>query len=122
ENFRPSDRVAILLRNRAHTVQRIVMAARITEPSFAEWLHEGRFGDRKSTRLNSSHLVISYAVFCLKKKKHKINTSYTINTTPYARNSQTLASTETVPTLKSTHLHSEHRENNSYSTPHHRII
>src|SRR5256885_4125138 len=30
--------------------------------------------DRKSTRLNSSHLVISYAVFCLKKKK--INTNY----------------------------------------------
>src|SRR5256885_8718680 len=29
--------------------------------------------DRKSTRLNSSHLVISYAVFCLKKKKHKNN-------------------------------------------------
>src|SRR5256885_2618557 len=28
-----------------------------------------RPGDRKSTRLNSSHLVISYAVFCLKKKK-----------------------------------------------------
>src|SRR2546426_6103913 len=28
-------------------------------------------GDRKSTRLNSSHLVISYAVFCLKKKKTK---------------------------------------------------
>src|SRR5256885_6185306 len=28
-----------------------------------------RFRDRKSTRLNSSHLVISYAVFCLKKKK-----------------------------------------------------
>src|SRR5256885_12993564 len=29
------------------------------------------FTDRKSTRLNSSHLVISYAVFCLKKKKKK---------------------------------------------------
>src|SRR3989454_6378138 len=29
----------------------------------------GVTGDRKSTRLNSSHLVISYAVFCLKKKK-----------------------------------------------------
>src|SRR5256885_10330502 len=28
--------------------------------------------DRKSTRLNSSHLVISYAVFCLKKKKTKM--------------------------------------------------
>ena len=27
-------------------------------------------GDRKSTRLNSSHVVISYAVFCLKKKKN----------------------------------------------------
>src|SRR5690625_6098344 len=27
-------------------------------------------GDRKSTRLNSSHVAISYAVFCLKKKKH----------------------------------------------------
>src|SRR2546427_8446110 len=29
--------------------------------------------DRKSTRLNSSHSQISYAVFCLKKKKKKIN-------------------------------------------------
>src|SRR5256885_7530549 len=29
--------------------------------------------DRKSTRLNSSHLVISYAVFCLKKKKRTAN-------------------------------------------------
>src|SRR2546426_11710955 len=29
-----------------------------------------RHRDRKSTRLNSSHLVISYAVFCLKKKKY----------------------------------------------------
>src|SRR5205807_6856537 len=29
-----------------------------------------RHQDRKSTRLNSSHLVISYAVFCLKKKNH----------------------------------------------------
>src|SRR5574343_1823874 len=30
-------------------------------------------GDRKSTRLNSSHITISYAVFCLKKKKKKMN-------------------------------------------------
>src|SRR5947208_11399260 len=30
------------------------------------------FTDRKSTRLNSSHQIISYAVFCLKKKKNKI--------------------------------------------------
>src|SRR5256885_8653229 len=31
--------------------------------------------DRKSTRLNSSHLVISYAVFCLKKKKKSLQQS-----------------------------------------------
>src|SRR5256885_10001293 len=34
-----------------------------------EWQAEDE--DRKSTRLNSSHLVISYAVFCLQKKKSK---------------------------------------------------
>src|SRR5437868_11814620 len=32
----------------------------------------GQAGDRKSTRLNSSHVSISYAVFCLKKKKKKL--------------------------------------------------
>src|SRR5690349_23109605 len=32
--------------------------------------------DRKSTRLNSSHVEISYAVFCLKKKKKKITDKY----------------------------------------------
>src|SRR5260221_2798612 len=35
-------------------------------------------GDRKSTRLNSSHTVISYAVFCLKKKKESKRTGETI--------------------------------------------
>src|SRR5438034_3952226 len=34
---------------------------------------DGTTKDRKSTRLNSSHTVISYAVFCLKKKKTKKN-------------------------------------------------
>src|SRR2546422_1932732 len=37
-----------------------------------------RRGDRKSTRLNSSHGYISYAVFCLKKKKTNPDTTYTI--------------------------------------------
>src|SRR5690242_21398106 len=32
--------------------------------------------DRKSTRLNSSHMSISYAVFCLKKKKNKSDSDY----------------------------------------------
>src|SRR5260221_5035841 len=43
--------------------------------NYFEWTGYGsasgrRGGDRKSTRLNSSHTVISYAVFCLKKKNH----------------------------------------------------
>src|SRR2546426_2882883 len=38
--------------------------------------------DRKSTRLNSSHLVISYAVFCLKKKKKKKNRKYELHHLP----------------------------------------
>src|SRR5256885_5021944 len=37
--------------------------------AFVELVPPAELGDRKSTRLNSSHLVISYAVFCLKKKK-----------------------------------------------------
>src|SRR3712207_8111988 len=40
-------------------------------------------GDRKSTRLNSSHANISYAVFCLKKKKHK-NIERTLSIDRYA--------------------------------------
>src|SRR2546426_3686627 len=49
------------------TIQRSVM-------SRPGQVHRGwRSRDRKSTRLNSSHLVISYAVFCLKKKKKKQN-------------------------------------------------
>src|SRR2546429_6951079 len=42
------------------------------------------FQDRKSTRLNSSHGYISYAVFCLKKKKHS-ETIHPLTTTPSAR-------------------------------------
>src|SRR5687768_17900528 len=38
--------------------------------------HRGGGQDRKSTRLNSSHGYISYAVFCLKKKKETINILY----------------------------------------------
>src|SRR5438034_5722036 len=45
--------------------------------------------DRKSTRLNSSHTVISYAVFCLKKKKQAIN-----NVSLFARDTRLPASSE----------------------------
>src|SRR3989454_6738199 len=39
--------------------------------------------DRKSTRLNSSHLVISYAVFCLKKKKKNMTRRSALDTWTY---------------------------------------
>src|SRR5690349_24132865 len=42
--------------------------------AIARWLF--LLTDRKSTRLNSSHVEISYAVFCLKKKKNKLTTSH----------------------------------------------
>src|SRR3712207_8557346 len=46
-------------------------------------IRRGREGeDRKSTRLNSSHANISYAVFCLKKKKNQVN--HIFNLTPPA--------------------------------------
>src|SRR2546430_11748448 len=50
--------------------------------------HAGPHEDRKSTRLNSSHSQISYAVFCLKKKKNKyhdiVHTKSTCDITSYA--------------------------------------
>src|SRR2546426_9565298 len=59
-------RSEILLDTGRHVQRRFVVCDAI------ERCHEARHRirlDRKSTRLNSSHLVISYAVFCLKKKK-----------------------------------------------------
>src|SRR5438034_5114552 len=53
-----ADRIS---RRRAHATQHDARGATLPQ-------------DRKSTRLNSSHTVISYAVFCLKKKKKKKNT------------------------------------------------
>src|SRR5437867_8829237 len=56
--------------------RRIVAQERVGVPRLHE--QDGVAGhantDRKSTRLNSSHRTISYAVFCLKKKKKKKNT------------------------------------------------
>src|SRR5256885_8318106 len=44
--------------------------------------------DRKSTRLNSSHLVISYAVFCLKKKKKTTVATYITTPLTQARSNR----------------------------------
>src|SRR5947208_10200069 len=43
--------------------------AQADSASALAWVRNLPAGDRKSTRLNSSHQIISYAVFCLKKKK-----------------------------------------------------
>src|SRR5256884_6319966 len=60
---------------RAHSIRESVVFLCSRETFFSSplWFHvlvvTTPFGDRKSTRLNSSHGYISYAVFCLKKKK-----------------------------------------------------
>src|SRR5215216_7497661 len=59
--FRSPSRVARLAEASRPTVRR--GAVELDQPADPR-------GDRKSTRLNSSHQIISYAVFCLKKKKH----------------------------------------------------
>src|SRR3989454_3170013 len=51
--------------NRLFVFRRYTSALKVPRPS----RNSRSSQDRKSTRLNSSHLVISYAVFCLKKKK-----------------------------------------------------
>src|SRR3989442_10723517 len=48
----------------------------IGSPHFSEFITRYKERDRKSTRLNSSHVRISYAVFCLKKKKRMMNLSH----------------------------------------------
>src|SRR5438034_2672662 len=58
------------LADRSHDWLRVDQVMRHGRGHFL--VHGHLFLDRKSTRLNSSHTVISYAVFCLKKKKYKI--------------------------------------------------
>src|SRR2546429_3608400 len=84
------------------TLFRSTYPGRVAQTVAAEQRVAGQFGkepDRKSTRLNSSHGYISYAVFCLKKKKKKHThyqdpksnhskqlSAYTINTSNYDNN------------------------------------
>src|SRR5947208_9354828 len=66
------------------SVRRGAVAGR--EVQLREAHGHGEHQDRKSTRLNSSHQIISYAVFCLKKKKKQIKrprTETEITTTRY---------------------------------------
>src|SRR5699024_8022457 len=61
----PNDRV----------LRTVIQVLSSNNPNITEKMRSGSYevyGDRKSTRLNSSHVSISYAVFCLKKKTNKI--------------------------------------------------
>src|SRR5438034_8468339 len=60
----------------APMVLRLRCRARRNRPGQTRAMLPFKKRDRKSTRLNSSHTVISYAVFCLKKKKKKKKRNY----------------------------------------------
>src|SRR5688500_19468198 len=63
--------IVVLPEHRDLAVREFVQDVFGVDPPLALVVRLPAHGDRKSTRLNSSHLVISYAVFCLKKKKIK---------------------------------------------------
>src|SRR5438132_1760052 len=56
---------------------------------------DARHSDRKSTRLNSSHTVISYAVFCLKKKKNRDHTNLNVINPQTTQNNAEITTTRT---------------------------
>src|SRR2546429_1531810 len=60
--------------NRALPGERVTFNEPLADGSSDGLVVSGAHRDRKSTRLNSSHGYISYAVFCLKKKKYLITT------------------------------------------------
>src|SRR5207253_9522756 len=64
-----SDRISSLVSGGKGGVFAQKCGDRVQHPSGPYIVAERTFADRKSTRLNSSHVAISYAVFCLKKKK-----------------------------------------------------
>src|SRR5258708_15020446 len=59
------------------------VAGALEDSAAADWAIargvKGSGGDRKSTRLNSSHQIISYAVFCFKKKRSRKRNERTLN-------------------------------------------
>src|SRR5258708_11704943 len=54
-----------------HRIVRSALEVVVVRESRRRKIRDQRNVDRKSTRLNSSHQIISYAVFCLKKKKNR---------------------------------------------------
>src|SRR5258707_8767856 len=70
--------IAGLLRPRKLVRKIISISLPRSTPGLFATVQIVRPGDRKSTRLNSSHANISYAVFCLKKKKKQKKKSYSV--------------------------------------------
>src|SRR5690625_5599929 len=68
-------------RNAENYVSKVVFNRKISSSGAAQDITYDtlREEDRKSTRLNSSHVAISYAVFCLKKKKYSSKYIYAIH-------------------------------------------
>src|SRR2546430_10749794 len=65
-----------VLKPSKETLKYLIRAAEKLEASHRNFgMNENQLGDRKSTRLNSSHSQISYAVFCLKKKTRSVRAS-----------------------------------------------
>src|SRR5258708_16183483 len=82
--FRSLARIAVEHRELRPLLQRGRSGAPLDGAAVDEHLIVHRMRrDRKSTRLNSSHQIISYAVFCLKKKKKNHNITLRSGHTPY---------------------------------------
>src|SRR5438094_4119437 len=69
----------VLLQQGQRAAAGLQLAVQQHQPAARRSGERQRRADRKSTRLNSSHRTISYAVFCLKKKKKKRNNIRIVN-------------------------------------------
>src|SRR5258708_31769603 len=75
KQIKTMEKFMLIVREDLEKIGRLTPEERFsTFPTMLDWVRSiaesGNYiGDRKSTRLNSSHQIISYAVFCLKKKK-----------------------------------------------------
>src|SRR2546430_11995332 len=77
------DALPILTQKRPHDVHLRVARGGVAARGVDRLEDEGALRDRKSTRLNSSHSQISYAVFCLKKKKNTAGVISHVSTITY---------------------------------------
>src|SRR5699024_6267937 len=72
----PQQRLQDLMKEYKITQAELASKIGVAESSISRFLNGTKNKDRKSTRLNSSHVSISYAVFCLKKKNKRIKEKF----------------------------------------------